>query len=24
MECFRDDELCPGSVFPEGNIIFFF
>ncbi|EDL2458097.1 thiol:disulfide interchange protein, partial [Pectobacterium atrosepticum] len=23
MECFRDDELCPGSVFPEGNIIFF-
>lgn len=24
MECFRDDELCPGAVFPEGNIIFFF
>ncbi|ECH7506098.1 thiol:disulfide interchange protein, partial [Salmonella enterica] len=24
MECFRDDELCPESVFPEGNIMFFF
>ncbi|ECN2135712.1 thiol:disulfide interchange protein, partial [Salmonella enterica subsp. enterica serovar Enteritidis] len=23
MECFRDDELCPESVFPEGNIMFF-